>query len=100
MFSQPHSKSQLLASERLCWTRIFLRFRADFGHDIGVENLTFIAASPWQYTPQGDARWAGLMLKKMDADADSKAYQRQGVFLGLSVQEQLHGWERKTVTLI
>jgi hypothetical protein len=60
---------------------------------------TFLAAvSPWKYTPQGDARWAGLMLEKVDKDA-KVYYERRGVFIGPRVEEQLHGWEREILIL-
>lgn len=69
-----------------------------FGRDVKVADLTFIAVSPWKYTLEGDARWAGLMLEKVDAD--SETYERRGVFIGPPVEEQLQGWERKIITLI
>jgi hypothetical protein len=75
----------------------FFDYEFGFGRDVRVADMTFMAASPWKYTPQGDARWVGLMLEKLDAGLET--YERRGVFIGPPVKEHLLGWERKIIIL-
>jgi hypothetical protein len=90
-------RAALLDSSNLDQFEYFFDYEFGYGRDVRVADLTFIAVSPWKYTPQGDARWAGLMLEKIEVD--SETYERRGVFIGPRVEEQLQGWERKIVTL-
>ena len=90
-------RSVLLDPSSLDQYQYFFDYEFGFGRNVRVADLTFVAVSPWKYTPQGDARWTGLMLEKVEVE--SETYERRGVFIGPRVEEQLQGWERSTITL-
>lgn len=60
----------------------------------------FIIVAPWTYNPQGDSRWAGLMIAKSATTGKEVQYLRRGVFLGPECGDRLEQWEQKEFVLI
>ncbi|KAF2164918.1 hypothetical protein M409DRAFT_56272 [Zasmidium cellare ATCC 36951] len=60
------------------------------------EEVWFVLVAPWVYNPQGDARWAGLVLVREDVTEGVGArFVRRGVFLGPECDEDLGRWKRR-----